>query len=77
MVEISPLNANFGAEIHGADLSAGVDDALLALITQTLYDNRIVVIRDQRLSKAEQIAFTVQFGELFAGKREGSVFSCK
>jgi alpha-ketoglutarate-dependent taurine dioxygenase len=53
-----------GIEIEGADLSQPVSASFAALIRQALLDHRIVVVRDQSLSKEQQHDFTRNFGEI-------------
>ena len=53
-----------GVEIVGADLSAPIGPALKALILGAFRDHHIVVFRDQSLTKEQQHAFTLNFGEL-------------
>jgi taurine dioxygenase len=53
-----------GVEFFGADLSRPISAALAAAIRQALLDHHIVVIRDQALTKEQQYAFTLNFGEL-------------
>ena len=62
-VDVHPLAGNIGAEIRGADL-AQLDDALFAEIHAAFLDHAVLVLRDQKLSHADQIAFGRRFGEL-------------
>ena len=50
-MDIRPLDAKFGAEIIGIDLNDPVDDDTWRTLTDALYANRIIVIRDQILIK--------------------------
>jgi taurine dioxygenase len=58
------LSAAGGVEILCADLSEPLSEPLAALIRRALLDHRVVVIRDQALSKQQQHDFTLNFGEL-------------
>ena len=51
-MDIRPLDTNFGAEIVGLDLNDPVDNDTLRKLTDALYSNRVIVIRDQNLDKA-------------------------
>ncbi|MFM1814111.1 MAG: hypothetical protein RLZ98_806 [Pseudomonadota bacterium] len=62
--DLKKLTPAIGAEIRGVDLSSDVSDALVAAIEQALLDNLVLVIRDQKLSPPDQIAFTSRYGEL-------------
>src|ERR1700691_2766721 len=53
-----------GAEINGADLSQPISPEFAATIRQALLDHRVVVVRDQALSKQQQHDFTLNFGEI-------------
>jgi taurine dioxygenase len=56
-----PLDGNFGVEILGADLRR-VDDELMRYLTDALYANQVVCIRDQHLSESEYLHFGKQWG---------------
>jgi alpha-ketoglutarate-dependent taurine dioxygenase len=58
------LSAAGGVEILCAELSEPLSEPLAALIRRALLDHRVVVIRDQALSKQQQHDFTLNFGEL-------------
>lgn len=57
MLEVRPLEGTFGAEVVGVDLARDVDDGTLRGLLGALYEHRYVVIREQRLSKQEYLAF--------------------
>ncbi len=56
--------APLGAEITGLDLSKTLDDATFCAIEDVLHDRGVIVLRDQRLTEEEQIAFSRRFGKL-------------
>jgi taurine dioxygenase len=62
-LSVHPLSGNLGAEIEGADLG-DLDDTRFAAIHRALLDHGVIVLRDQKLSHADQIAFGRRFGEL-------------
>lgn len=62
MIRIVALDAPFGAEVHGVDLGAGPDDALMTALTEALYTHRVIVIRDQRLDEAQYLRFGREWG---------------
>jgi taurine dioxygenase len=72
MISIRRLGKHFAAEISGVDLSAPLDDNLFAQVAKAFFDNEVVVFRDQRLTPAQQIAFTRRFGPLEAHVRKES-----
>ena len=63
-VKIVPSSAPLGAEIQGIDIAAGVGDATVARIKDALHKYKVVVLRDQRLTPEEQIAFCGRIGTL-------------
>jgi taurine dioxygenase len=63
-LEVRPLAAKIGAEIHGVDLSRPLEPGQVEGVRAALRRWRVVFFRDQRLDHAAQIAFGRQFGEL-------------
>jgi len=64
-VQLGPrLSPAGGVEIAGIDLSVPIDAAVRQLIHRAFLDHHIVVFPDQALSKDQQHAFTLTFGEL-------------
>lgn len=61
---IVPADAPLGAEIRGVDVAAGVDDDTLGAIRDALHRHKVVVLRGQRLTPGQQIAFCGRFGRL-------------
>ena len=57
---ISSITGVFGAELRGALVRDGVDPAWLAAL---LEDHRLLVLRDQHLTHAEQVALARLLGE--------------
>ncbi len=55
---------HLGAEILGADLSRPLDDAGFARVAELFFEHQVVVFRGQKLTPAQQVAFTQRFGEL-------------
>lgn len=63
-MKIFPSGAPLGADIHGVDIAAGVDEKLFAQIHAALDEHSVVVLRDQRITPEQQIAFCGRFGTL-------------
>ena len=62
---IQSVSPHIGAEVIGADLSQPVGDNLFRELHQAWVDaDGLLIIRDQRLTPEQQIAFSRQFGEL-------------
>lgn len=64
LFEVTKLADALGGEVRGIDLSGNVGQELVAAIEHALLENLVLVIRDQKLSPPEQIAFTRRYGEL-------------
>jgi alpha-ketoglutarate-dependent 2,4-dichlorophenoxyacetate dioxygenase len=63
-ITIKPLHPFIGAEIGNVDIGAGVDAATAAEIEAALDRHAVVVFRDQKITAAQQQAFSALFGEL-------------
>ena len=63
-MEIIRLGPVFGAELQGIQLGPDITDHELAAIEAALAEHEVLVVRDQSLSSAEQLAFGRRFGEL-------------
>ena len=72
MIRVKRLGKHFAAEISGVDLSTPLDDATFSQVAKAFFDNEVVVFRNQRLTAAQQIAFTRRFGPLEAHVRKES-----
>lgn len=76
-LEMRPLHSDFGVEILGVDVSSHLDDACFAEIEQAVEQYSVVLIRDQTLDDAIQLAFSRRFGDLEYGHlaygRDGSI----
>jgi taurine dioxygenase len=63
-IEVESLGA-CGAEIHGVDVAADLDDATVADIRQALLDHCVIFFRDQQLDTARHKVFARRFGDIF------------
>lgn len=63
-LDIKSSSAPLGHEIRGVDLANDVSDVLFKEIEQAFDKYGVVVFRNQRLSPAQQIAFSQRFGDL-------------
>jgi len=63
-VMIRPLAAVFAGEVLGVDCRRALSPDDVAAITKGMDDHAVLVFRDQMLSDAEQLAFSLQFGVL-------------
>ena len=62
-MKITKLSGNVGAQIDGVDLCKSSPEQIEA-IRQALWDNGVVVFRDQALTPEAHIALAQQFGEI-------------
>jgi taurine dioxygenase len=62
-VEIIPSGKGCGAEIRGVDL-VDLTPAMFDAIQQALYEHLVIVVRGQRITDPQLIAFGKRFGEL-------------
>jgi taurine dioxygenase len=60
---VKPIAGALGAEIHGVDLAAGLDDATIDAIRQAWLDHLVVFFRDQDLTADQFLAFAQRVGE--------------
>jgi taurine dioxygenase len=63
-ITIEPLSATLGAQVHGVDLSRELDDDSFGVIRDAFHRHLLLRFATQRLSEAQQVAFSRRFGEL-------------
>jgi taurine dioxygenase len=64
MITVNRIGKHLGAEISGVDLSKPLDDDTFAQVAKAFFDNEVAFFRNQKLTPAQQIAFTRRFGVL-------------
>ncbi|MGE4242478.1 TauD/TfdA dioxygenase family protein [Ramlibacter sp.] len=62
--EVVPSGKPAGAEIRGVDIARGVSEATMKKILDALHEWKVVVLRNQRITPEQQIAFSRHFGTL-------------
>jgi len=72
-VAINPLHPVFAGEAEGVDCGCPLEPEAVAAIEAGMDQYAVLVFRDQKLTDAEQIAFTRHFGELEQNARAGHV----
>ena len=72
-IEIRPITGSLGAEIHGVDLGADLDETSVAAIRRALLDHCVVFFRDQHFDAARHKALARRFGEIFVHPNYASV----
>lgn len=63
-IEVRPLSAFTGAEIHGVDLNDDLDERTVSDIRAALLRWKVVFFRDQDLDHDAQVRFAARFGEV-------------
>ena len=64
-IRVEPLTCAIGAEISNVSLADAVhDDALLGEIHELWMRHKVLLFRDQDISRAEHVAFARRFGDL-------------
>ncbi|MDR5857227.1 TauD/TfdA family dioxygenase [Caballeronia sp. LZ062] len=63
-IVIRPFDGPLGAEVIGLDLSQPLSKADFARIHRAHLDHHVLVFREQRITPAQQVAFSKQFGPL-------------
>ena len=61
---VRPLSPVMGAEAIGVDLSRPLDEATFQAIHRAFLDAGVLVLRDQRLTPEQHVAFSKRFGPL-------------
>src|SRR3954453_10164041 len=63
-IEIIPTGAALGAELRGIDLAEPIDDGTFAEMERAYNECGVIFFRNQRMTPAQQVAFTRRFGEI-------------
>ena len=63
IISVKPFAGAMGAEIEGVDL-ANLDDAIFDELYAAWLRHHVVVLRDQKITPDQQIAFAHRFGEI-------------
>lgn len=63
-LDIEPIGPTIGAEIHGLDLTRELDEAHFAALEAALIEHKVIYLRDQAVTTAQQVALGKRFGEL-------------
>ncbi|MFJ9870756.1 TauD/TfdA dioxygenase family protein [Streptomyces sp. NPDC101165] len=71
-VEVHPVAGHIGAEITGVDLAGPLDDAVVALVRETMLRWKVVFFRGQELDHQGHVALARRFGEPVVLGRRGS-----
>ena len=72
-ISISPLRGTFAGEVSGVDITRPLDGADVATIEAGMDAYAVLVFHDQHLTDEQQIAFTLNFGELESYQTPGHI----
>jgi len=72
-ISISPLRGTFAGEVSGVDITSPLDGADVAAIEAGMDAYAVLVFHDQHLTDEQQIAFTLNFGELESYQTPGHI----
>jgi taurine dioxygenase len=61
---VERLGASLGAEVHGLDLTNGMDPETFKAFEAALVEHKVLVVREQHLTTAQHVAMSRLFGEL-------------
>jgi alpha-ketoglutarate-dependent taurine dioxygenase len=64
-LEVQPIAGALGAEVHGVDLGADLDDAVVADIRSALLEHCVIFFRDQEFDAVQHKALARRFGDIF------------
>jgi taurine dioxygenase len=62
-IDVRPLSAAVGAEIHGVDLRQPLEERTYRDIRNALNEHGVIFFRDQDITPAQQVAFAGRFGK--------------
>lgn len=63
-MEVRPCDAPIGAEVFAIDLSEPLEQKTFDQVVDVFHKHSVLVFRDQKLTSAQQIAFSSRFGRL-------------
>jgi len=72
-ITIRPLVTSFAGEVSGLDITRPISREEVAAIERGMDAHAVLVFRDQDLTDEQQLAFTLNFGELESYKTAGHV----
>ncbi|VFR47840.1 Alpha-ketoglutarate-dependent taurine dioxygenase [plant metagenome] len=67
LLDLRPATAYLGADVHGIDLAAPLDDETVAALRAALLQWKVLVFRDQSLDHVRHVALARRFGEPTVG----------
>ena len=62
--DASMIGATVGAEIDGVDISSNLSEEVLDELHQALIEYKVIFLRNQKITSAQQVSFAESFGDL-------------
>lgn len=62
-LSVEPIHSTIGAIVHGVDAKKELDGETVAFVRQALLDHKVIFLRNQGLSREEQVRFAGYFGQ--------------
>ena len=69
---VQPVNPTIGAEIGGVDLAQPLTAEVRGELRTLLLKHKVLFFRDQEITRDQQVAFALNFGELYAHPTGGT-----
>ena len=63
MLELRPISAALGAEVHGIDLREPIDDPTFEALEAALLEHQVLFFREQPIEPKHHRALAERFGE--------------
>jgi taurine dioxygenase len=63
-IDVVPMEGPFGYEVRGVDLSGPIDAEVMEAIKFAFHQHGLLLFRDQHITPAQHVAFSLLFGEL-------------
>ena len=63
-MRVTPLHPSFGAHVEDVNLAEPLDEGTFRRISEAFQEYSVLVFHAQRLTDAQQMAFSVRFGPL-------------
>jgi len=64
MIDVVPLSSHVGAEVRGVNLASELDASVASELYAAWLKHHVLVFRGQNLTAADQLRFTLLFGEI-------------
>lgn len=69
MLELVPITDGIGTEVRGVDVTTDISDSDFERIYQAWTETTLLLVRGQKMTPEQHIAFTARFGEVYSYTR--------